>query len=341
MTLLWVEGFEGFGTSTGSAPSPAGVVAGKYPTIGNESSMDVEDGRINGYSIEMPTNSYFGTPTLTTDDTLIAGVGFRTSGGSDYTIIAFFDGSTKNVSVRYKASSSELDIWLDNTLYEVSSGLNLSNDTWYYLEMKVKTHQTTGTYDVLLGGVSVFSDTGIDTQTGSNSWSDNVRFFGAGGTQRWDDIYICDATGSLNNDFLGNSKVVAVFPDGDDTANWGTSTPNASHYANVDENPEDGDTSYVEESTTNLTDLYDYEALPALGDVYGLQINTTCRESDASTFTLITPIESNGTQDDDAGTVIGTTSYVNRYRVSETDPDTANAWTDTAINAAKFGVKVG
>ena len=30
MALLWVDGFENYGTSTGSAPSPAGIMARKY-----------------------------------------------------------------------------------------------------------------------------------------------------------------------------------------------------------------------------------------------------------------------------------------------------------------------
>jgi hypothetical protein len=109
----------------------------------------------------------------------------------------------------------------------------------------------------------------------------------------------------------------------------------------VNENPCDEDTSYVEESTASVTDLYDYDALPTLGDIYGLQINTVCRETDATTFSLITPIESGGTQYDDLAQIVGTTDWLTVIRLAEEDPDTSTAWTASGVNASKFGVKVG
>jgi len=341
MALLWVEGFECFGTTIGNDPLPFGAIARKYLNVANETNMVMQTGRIGGFALLMPNAATFTTPSLTTNDTLICGCAFRNLGGVDYSLVILFDGGTKNINVRWEDGTGELDIWRGNTLLETTSGLALSTDVWYYLELKAKTNNSTGSYDVELAGVSIFSASGIDTQDGSNAYSDNVRFFGATSQPQWDDIYICDASGSINNDFLGNSKVVAIAPDGDDTANWGTSTPNASHYANVDENPSDDDTSYVEENTTNATDLYDYEAAPSLGTVHGLQINTMCRETDVTPFSLITPIESNGTQDDDSAQAISTTSFTTIVRVSEEDPDISAPWTDSTISAAKFGIKVG
>jgi hypothetical protein len=341
MALLWIEGFEGFGTVTNDSPKPLGAMARKYINISNEVQMNIEDGRIGGYCIELPNGSIFGTPILTVNNTLTCGCGFRNGGGTDYTLIAFFDGgSNKGINIRWESGTGEIDIWLNNSLIATSSGLGLVADTWYYAEMKVVTDQSSGSYKVDIGGIEVFTDSGIDTQPGSNPYMDRINFFGANSEPRWDDIYICDGTGSTNNDILGNVKVVAISPDGDDTANWGTSTPSANHYENVDENPADDDTSYVEDGTPNVTDLYDYEPCPSLGTIFGLQINTHVRETDATSFDMITPIESNGTQDDDAGQAVGGTGYNTLVRVSEEDPDTGNAWTQSTISAAKFGVKV-
>ena len=341
MALLWIEGFEGYGTTTGGPPLPTGIMARKYPIVNGESNMDIETGRIGGFSIQLPGGSWLASPSLTTDDTLICGFAFRTDGSGDYTMMAFWDGASKNFNLRFESSSSELDIWRGDTLIGTTSGLGVLSNTWYWIEMKAITHNSAGAYDVEIGGVSIFSASGVDTQTGANAWSDNIRFFGTGSDNRWDDIYVCDSTGSINNDMLGNVKVVAIAPDGDSTANFGTSTPSANHYENVDENPVDDDTSYVEDSTANITDLYDYEALAGSGSILGLQINTQCRETDVTPFNIITPIESNGSQYDDAGQVVGTTSYTCRHRVSETDPDTSNVWTFSGVNAAKFGIKVG
>jgi hypothetical protein len=343
MALLWIEGFEGFGTTTGGPPLPNGSMARKYPTAQNEfGGMDIVSGRTGGYALKMANNTYFYTPSLTTNDTMVCGCAFyNTNGGSDYTIMAFFDGSDKNINIRWDDGASEIDIWRENTLLETSSGLNLATATWYWVEMKAKTDNSTGTYDVELSEVSIFSASGVDTQIGSNAYSDQVRFFGATSDPAWDDIYILDPTGSENNDMLGNVKVSVISPDGDDTANWGTSSPSANHYENVNENPGDDDTSYVSESTANVTDLYDYEALPAVGDIFGIQINTVCRETDATSFDLITPIESGGTQYDDTQQAIGTTSWKSLARIAGTDPDTGNLWTESGVNSAKFGIKVG
>jgi hypothetical protein len=341
MALLWVEGFEGFGTTTSNDPLPLGAVARKYISVANETNMVMRQGRVGGYCLEMPNAATFSTPVLTTDDTLIVGCAFRNQGGTDYTIVAFFDGADKNINVRWEDGTGEISIWRENTLLDTSVALGLNDDTWYYLEMKVKTNDSTGTYDVDVAEVNIFSASGVDTKFGSNNYSDRVRFFGATSNPRWDDIYVLDATGSVNNDILGNPKVVSIDPGGDDTANWGTSTPSVNHYENVDENPSDDDTSYVEENTANTTDLYDYEAIPGVGTIYGIQINTMCRETDASTFSLITPIESNGSQYDDSPQVIGSTNYLTKVRVAETDPDTGALWTESGLNAAKIGVKVG
>lgn len=344
MALLWIEGFEGFGTTTGGPPLPYGAMARKYLYVNGEISfMDIEAGRISGYSLEIgfPEN-YFGTAVLTTDDTLIVGCAFKNSGGWDHVIIALRDGVDSNINLRYLAAGGELGVYLADAELETTAGLGLLIDTWYWIEMKVKTDNAAGTYDVKLGDVSILSDSGIDTQSGSNAYSDHVRFYGSRSNPHFDDIYICDSTGGDNNDFLGNCKVSAILPNGDDTANWTTNSPSANHWENVDENESDEDTSYNEEDTVNLTDLYDYEDLGVnTGTVYGLQINTECRETDANSFDIKLPASSNGTQSDGAALAVGSTSWVTKTRLVETDPDTGNLWISAAIDAAKFGIKVG
>jgi hypothetical protein len=339
MALLWIEGFEGYGTSTGFAPLPAGVLARKYPHVRDATSLDIEVGRFGGFCLEMAGNSELGTPTLTVDDTLIIGFAFRVEGTTSLTLMGLWDGTDQNISLHYHQSTNELAIYRDSSILETID-IGLLPDTWYWCEMKVKTNNSTGTYDVEVGGVNIFSASGVDTQTGSNAYSSTARMEGGGTTNRWDDLYICDSTGSVNNDFLGNVRVVSISPDGDSTANFGTSTPSANHYENVDENPSDDDTSYVEDGTVNTVDLYDYEALSGAGSILGLQINTQCRETDVTAFSLITPIESNGSQYDDSPAIIGTPSYVFRSRLSELDPDTSAPWTFSGVNAAKFGIKV-
>lgn len=342
MALLWIDGFEAYGTSVGSAPSPSGVIGRKYGSVASEGTMDIETGRVGGYGIELPVSAcVMVTPSLTTVDTMIAGVGFKVPSAVQAYILSFWDGGTLGMNLRTQAGGSELQIYRGTTLVETSVGANIQTNTWMYVEMKVKCNNSTGTYDVKVNGTTVLTATGVDTQAGSNAYHDTCRLRGSGVTCFYDDFYVCDSSGSDNNDFLGNVKVVAIFPDGDDTTNWTTSTPSANHYENVDETTVDDDTSYVEDDTTNTTDLYDYAALPTLGTIMGLQINTDCRETDATSYDIKMPIESSGNQYDGSAETVGSVSWVTRRRIEGTNPDTSNAWTESEINAAKFGIKVG
>ncbi len=342
MALLWIEGFEGFGTSAGSTPSPTGVVARKYSLIAFESTMDTEAGRFSGYSLEANSNgTYIRAEALTTDDTLTVGVAVRFLTIFDTKFLTFYDGAQAGMNVRI-TSAGEIAVYRNNTLLNTTSGLGLNQTTWYYIEFQVVCHDSTGSYEVRVAQVNVLSASGVVTKEGSNNYHSTFLLGKSGAaTPQFDDFYCLDSSGSDNNDFLGNCKVVRIDPDGDDTANWTTSTPSGNHFENVDETILDDDTSYVEEPTVNVTDLYDYGSVPNLGTIYGLQVNTECRETDATTFSLIMPIESGGSQYDDSSQIVGTSSYTTMIRVTDNDPDTGNLWTEGGINAAKFGVKVG
>ena len=71
----------------------------------------------------------------------------------------------------------------------------------------------------------------------------------------------------FNNDFLGNVKVVPLFPSGDTaTLQWTPSTA-GTHYTLVNETKDNDDTSYVEDATSGQVDLWNYQAAPSLGTI--------------------------------------------------------------------------
>jgi hypothetical protein len=215
-------------------------------------------------------------------------------------------------------------------------------EVWRYIEFKVVCNDTTGSYELRIGEETVLSATDVDTKAGTHDYHDSFRFYGAGLTDAdatiIDDCYILDGSGTLN-DFLGNVRVLTIRPNAaGDTTEWAPSA--GDNYAAVDEEVCDDDTSYVEDDTADQTDLYNYGAISATAGVIGVQVNTDCRETDATSFSLKTVCKSGATTDADAGQAIGSASYVTRTRILETDPDTAAAWTAGGVNAAQFGVKV-
>jgi len=344
MALLWIEGFEGVGTNVGGHPSPTGILARKYPTVIYPDYMWLVAGRTGGYAIDL--NGVWAelyTPNLTTDATMVVGFGYYYTATYQGKIVALYDGATLGVNLQ-QASGGELAVYRGTTLLGTTSGLGLLMSTWYWIELKVVCNATTGSYELRVGGVSKLSASGVNTKAGSNNYHTRVGFLGPASGAEWlDDIYILDGSSSVNNDFLGNRKVVALFPNGDVGGYQDfTCSAGSDHYALVDENPVNDDTDYVESGTTGNKDLWDYPSLTGTGtNIAGIQINTMVKETDAMSMTLNTLIKSGAAEDAGTGETIGSTSYRVLRRISETDPDTGVAWTVSGINAAQFGVKVG
>jgi hypothetical protein len=342
--LLWIEGYEGFGTTIGAAPSPANVVARKYSSVVSESGMHIHAGRLSGYSIELnSTGALIRSLALTTNSTMIAGVAVNFGFALALCrFLSFYDGVTLGMNVQLTAAG-ELAVYRGATLLGTTSGLGLVLGLWYYVEFKVVCDDTTGSYELRVGEVNVLSASGIDTKIGSNAYHTAFQVErSAAVTVLLDDVYCLDGSGSVNNDFLGNSRVSAIYPNGDTASKDWNRSAGADNYALVDEAIVNDDTDYVESGDTGDKDLYDYGAVSGVTvAVRGLQINTMCRETDVTPFNLITIAKAGTTESDDAGQAIGTTSYVSKRRVVELDPDTGVAWTVSGINAAQFGIKVG
>lgn len=342
--LLWIDGFEALGTSVGSAPSPAGVVARKYSVISGESGMDIETGRFSGYCLELDAaGCYIQPEALTTDATMIVGLAVNFNLFVNNPFLDFYDGATLGVNLRL-TTDGELAVYRGTTLLGTTSGLGLSLDTWYYIELKVVCNDS-GSYELRVDGSNVLSASGVDTKAGSNNYHTTFRCISpnTGSAQRVkiDDLYCLDGSGSLNNNFLGNMKVVILLPNANgDSSQFAPSS--GDNYACVDETICNDDTDYVEDDTSAQKDLYNYEALSGNPPVIaGIQINTDCRETDANSFSLITPCKSGSTENDDTAQTVTSSTYITKRRILETDPNTSAAWTKTAIDAVQFGVKVG
>jgi len=344
MALLWIDGFDAYGATEDENLSPSGMLARKYlGGVGNESKLYVGPGRLNGYSLRhaWDSTSYFRTPALTADDTLV--VGFAVKFLGSYPVNAYFvtlyDGATMGSTLRWQSSGEvSLHLGTSNTQLLLSSGAAPGLGVWFYLEMLI-TCADSGYAEVRINGNTVLSGT-VDTKAGAHNYHDSVRFCGAGTAAMYlmDDLYILDGSGSVNNDFLGNRRVATIRPDaaGDSTQFMPDS---GSNYARVSEEVCDT-SSYVESDTSGEKDLYNYGSLPAgFTDIKGVQISTDCKETDAQTYSLKTVCKADSVESVDAGQTVGSLDLVTRRRVLEKDPSN-NGWTGTAVNAAQFGIEV-
>ena len=341
--LLWIDGFDAYG-ATGVAPAPTGIVGQKYSVINNESDFRVVTGRYAGFALNLPYNSvrYFGANSLTTNATVVAGFAVKFSNlDSSYQFFGLYDGAQDGVGL-WSESTGEISVKRDGTLLATSVGANILVNVWYYIELKVKCASgTSGTYELRVNGINVASSTGANTKAGANSYHDGFRFAGTTGLHDMivDDFYFLDATGSVNNSFLSLKRVVTIFPDAaGDLDQWTAST--GPSYNMVNENPQDGDTTYVESSTSGQEDLWNYGAVGATGPVAGIQVSTDCRMTGATGYTLITQEKNGGVDSTGVSQPISSSSYTTKRQVFETNPRTSAPWNVTDLNSTQFGVKI-
>ncbi len=126
--------------------------------------------------------------------------------------IQFTDGATNQCSVGFNAQG-KLVLWqgaLGGTQVAISSSAITAN-TWHYVEWDL-TFASSGAYTVWLDGVQVFTGTG-NLKSSSNAYANAVVLYGYSCT--FDDMYLFDNTGTVNNAARGDSRVETLFPTAD------------------------------------------------------------------------------------------------------------------------------
>ena len=371
MALLWIEGFEGFGTTTGvdlTAPVSTKYMMRVMDPAWAHCPPMLTTGQFGGYGLCTPDpyvitghgnpNISLMRPVSVSGSTVVAGAALKFVGESDSAKLVFYNG-TSGLTVYLLGAgdvehcvwvmqannlrSGDAENWWNSGIRAQSQPLNLTDGNWYYLEVKIYTHPTAGSIEVRLDGVTVLNLTNVDTVFGG---SNQITQFGVGLFAVWyreyaataiDNVYLLDTSGSSHTDFLGPVFVKAIAPNGDGAVAWAPSTP-GTHYSLVNENPVTT-TAYVTSSVVDTLDLYNYSDLVGVTVCYGAQVNTTCRCGGPAQ--LKSPVVSSGVQDDGTATLLVAGNEHVASRISETDPATGQLWQPTALNSAQFGVKVG
>jgi hypothetical protein len=216
---------------------------------------------------------------------------------------------------------------------------------WAYLEVKMKCNATTGYCIVRVNGTEILNQTGLDT-----SWDGTgLTRVGIGGngsshfTYYFDDLVVMDTTGSLNNAFLGDVTVSALYPNGDGASHdWllSTGTPDTGvDHDCIDEPIVNDDTDYVSTSTVNVKSTYAMQDCAAGADIRAVQILASVRKGAEGPGQIKLVTRSNSTDYDGAAQGIGGTSYAYVREVREVDPATSAAWLEAAWNAVEIGIK--
>ena len=344
--LKFIDGFDQYGT-VASAPSGIEEV---WPSNNNPVNFRVRAGRIGGESLELVVSS--GTGFITTKNlgnlaTIISGVAVNVQNA--LTTINLLevredDNATQGFNVQLQ-SDGKIAARRGTTTLATTAAAHVVLNTWVYIEMKVSVAEA-GSYDIQVNGVSVLSNGSVDTRAGTtNNYGNRVRMYGpvggAGTGHFYDDFYVCDATGSVNNNFLGDRRVITIFPNADTADEDFALSTGSDSFALLDDNGLDDDTTYVESGTVTDRDLFDFESIGSLANINGIQHTAIARKTDVTNFDMDLVTKSGGTTDVAASQTVGSTSYDSFFRIQEEDPDTTDPWTGSGVDAAQFGFDVG
>ena len=247
-------------------------------------------------------------------------------------------------------SDGTLEIRNLSSLVQASDGVCIIVDTWQYIEIKMirSNSSSAGDISVKVDGVVVLTlDAGKDTLYSTaiaETWS--VQLIGSNDATHCliDDLYICDGDGSVNNTFLGDVKVMTLYPEGNGNQNdfVGSDVDSVDNYLHVDDVTPDDDSSYVATAGAGDIDLYAFEDMTESASlIHGVALNNVCMRPEIGHTKVARLVCRSGATDyesDDLG--IPALQYSTLSKVYETNPADAAAWEEADVNAAEFGLKL-
>lgn len=207
---------------------------------------------------------------------------------------------------------------------------------YYYVEMEL-TIGVAGRVKVYLDGI-LEVDSGVYDTLRTLS-GDVYGFFlgcpGAGSNVHFCDLYVGDT-------LLGPQRVSTPVAISDGFLSQWTPSAGVTHFNLINEEPPDGDTSYVSSATPGQIDLYNFAGLaytPA--NVFGAQVSFYARKDDVAARQIAAEVRSGGANFVGSTLPLLTTSYVDSLlQCFNTDPNTGVPWTPAGIASAQFGVNL-
>lgn len=250
--------------------------------------------------------------------------------------------SSQSCQLKYNRSTGDFYLYVAGSLVTTVTGVIL-NEVWHLIEIM---------YDSSGSNIIVKVDNQqIINYSGSINSAINHVFLGnqvytSFSTpqlyQYYDDFAINDDSGSINNTWIGAGVIRLLKPTSDDTNSDFTPNTGVDNYANVDDFPDDGDTTYNSSTVSGDIDTFGLESVPSIAT--GQTINAVqaiYRARSETDVASVAPILVSGATTDTGATQSTILSDYNKtnYEIYDVDPNTSAQWTETNVNAVKGGYK--
>jgi len=342
MAILWMESFDFYGTSLTNL-GYRGYLS--FPNVNISIVSNPANARTgNGY-INIAKNTTFQLvqkPLDNISNECGQGAAFNwLSTENRAANVGLYFGPAGNVgSVRIVANGLfGVSVWQGTTFRGLSPNNLWVVGSYNWLEAKVTAGVGTGAIEVKLNGQTVVTLTGLTISPievcavgkFDNGSDDSAQI------ARIDDWVIWDTTGTINNDFLGDRRVVTLYPDADTIeADW-TPSSGSDGFAVIDETVAD-DAGFI--TANNAGDISEFEKQPIPVDVN--TVAAICPVARAfkdsagpNTFTIGV---------NSAGNIINSPEFLPNTTVAyfseifDTNPNGDIAWTRAALDAATVRV---
>lgn len=334
MALLFIDGFD------------ANDTAIKWDGVSSTNGTSTTTRFGSGRSF---TNSYGAFKTLTPVSTGIVGFATMKSTNYNYVTLCGDGGATAHLGLSTSGTSLVLRAGIHTSAALATSATgSINTSLWNYIEIKATIDNTAGYCEVRVNGAAVITYTGntnnggtttaIDTVIINNETTGLTNYYSAYPLM-FDDLYMCDATGPSNNDFLGDVRVQTLVPNAPGTYTSFTPTGSATNWQNVDELPYSV-SDYNTSSTTGAKDSYALsDVLADTGSIKGVQNNVIMNKSDSGSASANSFLRVSATDYADP-TQLLTASAFSYHAMYNTNPATSAPWSPSDVDGLETGVEV-
>jgi hypothetical protein len=351
MALLWCDGFDHYGTSTTK------MLDGVWAEVGASVSLSSVNPRTGSLHIRQSG----GTPTTKlrrvfggAKTTVGIGAAFYfaslPSGNDGTNLFQFCDTANIEQLTIGLQSTGTVAAWRrrpsGGTLLGTSASPVVVASAYQHIEAVVFFSDTVGTVEVRVNGVTVLSLSGIDTVYTANVEASQAYIGGNipgealnHPTMDLDDVFCYDNTSSYNNTFIGDRRVLTLFPNANTaTADW-TAVGAATGYECIDEASPNDDTDYITAATTGLVSQFGLQNLPGgISVVNAVVMVERARKTEAGTANTKVSIVSGASTTAGADKPL-TEVYTYRQDVFQTDPSSAAPFTPSQVDSLNFKVE--
>lgn len=220
----------------------------------------------------------------------------------------------------------------------------LTGTVWQFIEIHIFQHPTLGIIEIRRNGVSVASLTNVDTAGGDFTAVTVETSFQL---ERWymDDLYILDGNGTVNNGFLGDTRITVLRPKANGLDNNFTPFGSGTNFGAVNETTQDDDATYVEAGQLGATEEYTQTTFTDLGlspgTIFGVQVVNATKKTDAGQLKYKDLMVIGGIEFDKGLEIIATDgAYKMSTFVRDTDPSDDGTWTEAKVDAVGSGLTI-